>query len=65
MPQVDDLLVVDEDISASNTDNLFCPSPQGTACGRPEPIIRVGGEALPRYVFPIRVVLRFSATLCA
>jgi hypothetical protein len=34
MLQVDYVLVVEWDIRASKTDNLFCPSPQGAVCCR-------------------------------
>lgn len=52
--QVDDMLVVEWDIRASKTDNLFSPSPQGTACCRARLFELVGStrsHATPSHSF--------------
>ena len=50
MAQVDYVLVVEKDMRASETDNLFCPLPQVTACSRTRTrLFGSGRRSAPRY----------------
>jgi hypothetical protein len=50
MVPADYVAVVEQDIAASKTDNLFCPLPQGTLAAEPEPDCSGRGlDSLPGY----------------